>query len=181
MSRDCCRLWELPVTGSAANRLLVQPFAAPGQLVALAYRELDRPTRGTWSRSALWGSAVAAATVGAGDLPHAAAAQADPPVPAALESGVGDAGHYDESRYSSGASSTKAASPHPLARLEPADPGWAVSSETADWQVRQLARCSSNSRRSAGDRSPQHVGCIPLGELGVAFIPGSLLSPGGPI
>jgi hypothetical protein len=41
------------VTGSAANRLLVQPFPAPGQLVALAYRELDRATTGT--RSTAWG------------------------------------------------------------------------------------------------------------------------------
>jgi hypothetical protein len=57
------------------------------------------------------------------------------------------------------------ASPHLLARPEPADPGWAVSYETAEWQGRQLARCSSNSWRSAGDRSPQHVGGIPLGEL----------------
>jgi hypothetical protein len=35
------------VTGSAANRLLVQSFPAPGQLVALAYRELDRAATGT--------------------------------------------------------------------------------------------------------------------------------------
>jgi hypothetical protein len=35
------------VTGSAANLLLVQPFPAPGQLVALAYRELDRAATGT--------------------------------------------------------------------------------------------------------------------------------------
>jgi len=37
----------LPVTGSPANRLLVQPFPAPGQLVALAYRELDRAATGS--------------------------------------------------------------------------------------------------------------------------------------
>ena len=30
------------MTGSPANLLLVQPFPAPGRLVALAYRELDR-------------------------------------------------------------------------------------------------------------------------------------------
>jgi hypothetical protein len=38
---------ELPVTGSAANLLLVQPFPAPGQLVALAYRELERAANGS--------------------------------------------------------------------------------------------------------------------------------------
>jgi hypothetical protein len=35
------------VTGSPPNRLLVQPFPAPGQLVALAYRELDRAATGS--------------------------------------------------------------------------------------------------------------------------------------
>jgi hypothetical protein len=35
------------VTGSAANLLLVQPFPAPGQLVALAYRELERAANGS--------------------------------------------------------------------------------------------------------------------------------------
>jgi hypothetical protein len=35
------------VTGSAAHLLLVQPFPAPGQLVALAYRELDRAANGS--------------------------------------------------------------------------------------------------------------------------------------
>jgi hypothetical protein len=35
------------VTGSPANPLLVQPFPAPGQLVALAYRELDRAAAGS--------------------------------------------------------------------------------------------------------------------------------------
>jgi hypothetical protein len=35
------------VTEGAANLLLVQPFPAPGQLVALAYRELDRAATGT--------------------------------------------------------------------------------------------------------------------------------------
>jgi hypothetical protein len=35
------------VTGSPANRLLVQPFPAPGKLVALAYRELDRAAAGS--------------------------------------------------------------------------------------------------------------------------------------
>jgi hypothetical protein len=35
------------VTGSPPNALLVQPFPAPGQLVALAYRELDRAATGS--------------------------------------------------------------------------------------------------------------------------------------
>jgi excisionase family DNA binding protein len=35
------------VTGSAANPQLVQPFPAPGQLVALAYRELERAANGS--------------------------------------------------------------------------------------------------------------------------------------
>jgi hypothetical protein len=35
------------VTGSPADRLLVQPFPAPGKLVALAYRELDRAAAGS--------------------------------------------------------------------------------------------------------------------------------------
>jgi hypothetical protein len=35
------------VTGSPTNLLLVQPFPAPGQLVALAYRELDRAAAGS--------------------------------------------------------------------------------------------------------------------------------------
>jgi hypothetical protein len=35
------------VIGSAANLLLVQPFPAPGQLVALAYRELERAANGS--------------------------------------------------------------------------------------------------------------------------------------
>ena len=35
------------MTGSAANLLLVQPFPAPGKLVALAYRELDRAATGS--------------------------------------------------------------------------------------------------------------------------------------
>ena len=35
------------MTGSAADRLLVQPFPAPGQLVALAYRELDLAATGS--------------------------------------------------------------------------------------------------------------------------------------
>jgi hypothetical protein len=42
------------VNGSAANLLSVRPFPAPGQLVALAYRELDRAATGTQIRSALW-------------------------------------------------------------------------------------------------------------------------------
>jgi TraM recognition site of TraD and TraG len=37
----------LPVTGSPENLLLVRPFPAPGQLVALAYRELDRAATGS--------------------------------------------------------------------------------------------------------------------------------------
>ena len=35
------------MTGSPANLLLVQPFPAPGKLVALAYRELDRAAAGS--------------------------------------------------------------------------------------------------------------------------------------
>jgi hypothetical protein len=35
------------VTGNPANLLLVRPFPAPGQLVALAYRELDRAAAGS--------------------------------------------------------------------------------------------------------------------------------------
>ena len=35
------------MTGSPENRRLVQPFPAPGQLVALAYRELDRAAAGS--------------------------------------------------------------------------------------------------------------------------------------
>jgi hypothetical protein len=35
------------VTGSPPNVLLVQPFPAPGKLVALAYRELDRAAAGS--------------------------------------------------------------------------------------------------------------------------------------
>ena len=35
------------MTGSAANPQLVQPFPAPGQLVALAYRELERAANGS--------------------------------------------------------------------------------------------------------------------------------------
>jgi hypothetical protein len=34
---------DLPVSPSAANRLLVQPFPAPGKLMALAYRKLILP------------------------------------------------------------------------------------------------------------------------------------------
>jgi hypothetical protein len=90
-------------------------------------------------------------------------------VPAVLESSVGDAlgnkTNRDSPKRRPLNTSLNTSSPHPLARPEPADLGWTVSCETPDWQVRQLAKCSSNSRRSAGDSAPQHVCRIPLGEL----------------
>jgi hypothetical protein len=65
------------VTGSAANRLLVQPFPAPGQLVALAYRELDRAATGTPEQIRALGDArLLPRPWEPAELPHPAAAAA---------------------------------------------------------------------------------------------------------
>jgi hypothetical protein len=65
------------VTGSPANPLLVWPFPAPGKLVALAYRELDRAAAGSPEQiRALGDPRLLPPTVGAGELPFPAAAGA---------------------------------------------------------------------------------------------------------
>ena len=53
---------------------------------------------------------------------------------------------------SSGATASSAASSGATWASRPGNP---ASSETAAWQAGQLARCSSNSRRSAGDNAPR--------------------------
>ena len=65
------------MTGSAANPQLVQPFPAPGQLVALAYRELERAANGGPEQVRALGDArLLPPAVGACELLHPAAAAA---------------------------------------------------------------------------------------------------------